>query len=274
MKFCFGTINVRYQLPIEEILPRVAEIGYEGVEVWGPQIDGKPDEELVALAEQARGLGLSIPCITPYFCFTGTQAEWDASMAVARRFIRYADLLAAPYVRGLTSVHIDLKDFRQQPVTSLDNLAPSGQAAEAQWQQTVDAYRQLAAEIEEAGTDVTFALETHGNNLSDTLAGCRRLLEAVASPRLRILYQGFLGQEPAEGVDDIYDAVVHAHVQYVGGRGREKFLPVVSKLTGKGYQGWVNVEFTDPPAEGEGLEVLWKNAARDLALVRDAAAAG
>jgi len=33
----------------------------------------------------------------------------------------------------------------------------------------------------------------------------------------------------------------------------------------------VNVEFTDPPAEGEGLEALWEHAARDLRLVREAA---
>lgn len=271
MRFCFGTINVRYQLPIEEILPKVADLGYEGVEVWGPQIDGKPDDELTALRKQAGELGLGIPCLTPYFCFTGTREMWDASLAVAQRFIHYADLLGAPYIRGLTSVHIDLKNYRQEPVAELDNLAPSAEATEEQWQQTIDAYKELASHVEAAGVDVAFALETHGNNLSDTAAGCRRLLEAVDSPRLRILYQGFLGQEPVAGVDDIYDAVVHAHVQYVGGRGKEKFLPVVRKLAGKDYPGWVNVEFTDPPAEGEGLEVLWQNAARDLRLVREAA---
>jgi len=271
MKFCFGTINVRYQLPIEEILPPVAELGYEGVEIWGPQIDGKPDEELTALKEQARELGLGIPCVTPYFCFTGTREEWETSLAIGRRFIHYADVLGAPFVRGLTSVHIDLKDFRQQPVAALNDLAPSAQATEEQWQQTVDAYKELTSHIDSTGADVTFALETHGNNLSDALAGCRRLLEAVGSPRLRILYQGFLGQEPVEGLDDIYDAVVHVHVQYVGSRGKEKFLPVVRGLAEKAYTGWVNVEFTDPPAEGEGLEVLWENGARDLKVVREAA---
>jgi len=271
MKFCFGTINVRYRLPIEETLPKVAELGYQGVEVWGPQIDGKPDGELTALREEAGGLALGIPCITPYFCFTGTRQMWEDSMAIAKRFVHYADLLGAPYIRGLTSVHINLKDYRERPVAELDNLAPSAEGTEQQWQQTIEAYKELASYIEALGVDVTFALETHGNNLSDTLAGCRRLLEAVDSPRLRILYQGFLGQEPVEGVDGIYDAVVHAHVQYVGGRGGEKFLPVVRKLADKGYAGWVNVEFTDPPGEGQGLEVLWQNAARDLKLVREAA---
>lgn len=271
LRVCFGTINVRYRLPIEEVLPRAAEIGYQGVEIWGPHIDGKPDEELIALREEARALGLGIPCITPYLCFTGSREEWEASLAIGRRFIHYADLLEAPFIRGLTSVHIDLKDFRQQPVARLNNLAPSAQATPQQWQQTIEAYRQLTSEIDSAGVDVTFALETHGNNLSDTLAGCRRLLDEVNSPRLRILYQGFLDEEPAEGLDDIYDAVVHVHVQYVGSRGREKFLPVVRKLASKGYTGWVNVEFTDPPGEGEGLEVLWENAARDLRLVREAA---
>ena len=271
MRFCFGTINVRYRLPIEEILPPVAELGYEGVEVWGPQIDGKPDEELLALREEARELRLGIPCLTPYLCFTGTRQMWEASLAIAKRFVHYADLLGAPYIRGLTSVHIDLKNYRQEPVAELDNLAPSAEAAQEQWQQTIDAYRELSSHIEAAGVNVTFALETHGNNLSDTAAGCRRLLEAVGSPRLRILYQGFLGEEPVAGLEVIYDGVVHAHVQYVGGRGKEKFLPVVRKLAEKGYTGWVNVEFTDPPGEGEGLEVLWHNAARDLRLVREAA---
>jgi sugar phosphate isomerase/epimerase len=64
---------------------------------------------------------------------------------------------------------------------------------------------------------------------------------------------------------------VHVHVQYVGGRGGKGFLPVVTKLAEKGYGGWVNVEFTDAPAKGEGLEVLWANAGRDLTLVREAA---
>ena len=271
MRVCFGTINVRYRLAVEEMLPRVAEMGYEGVEIWGPHIDGKPDEELLALREQARELGLGIPCLTPYFCFTGTPEEWEASLAIGRRFVHYAQLLGAPFIRGLTSVHIDLKDFRQQPVASLDHLAPSAQATPQHWEQTIEAYRQLTSHIDEVGAQVTFALETHGNNLSDTLAGCRRLLGGVGSPRLRILYQGFLDQEPAEGLEDIYGAVVHVHLQYVGGRGREKFLPVVRRLASKGYTGWVNVEFTDPPGEGEGLEVLWEHAARDLRLVREAA---
>jgi len=274
MKFCFGTINLRFRSPIEEILPEVADIGYQGVEIWGSQIDGKPDEELVTLRRQAGELGLAVPCITPYFCFTGTREMWDASMTVARRFIHYAELLGSPLIRGLTSVGIDLKDYKERSVARLESHAPSGKASEEQWEQTIEAYRILTSEIEQAGAEVTFALETHGNNLSDTLQGCRRLLEAVDSPHLRILYQSFLGRDPVDGLDDIYHKVIHVHVQYVGGRGRETFLPVVGKLAEKGYDGWVNVEFTDGPGEGEGVEVIWENAARDLALVREAAGLG
>jgi sugar phosphate isomerase/epimerase len=271
MKVCFGTINIRYQLPIEEILPRVAELGYDGVEIWGSQIDGKPEEELAALRKEARDLGLAVPCLTPYFCFTGTQEMWDASLAIARRFIRYAQALGAPLIRGLTSVGIDLKDYKERSIAKLESWAPSEKATEEQWQRTIQAYRTVTAEIEKAGADVVFAMETHGNNLTDTLAGCRRLLQAVDSPHLKVLYQSFAKREPIDGLDDIYDQVVHVHVQYVGGRGQKSFLPVVRKLAEKGYHGWVNVEFTDAPAEGEGLDVLWANAGRDLKLVRDAA---
>jgi sugar phosphate isomerase/epimerase len=274
MKVCFGTINVRYRLPIEEILPRVAELGYDGVEIWGSQVDGKPEEELAALREEARDLGLAIPCLTPYFCFTGTREMWDASMGIARRFIHYAQALGAPLIRGLTSVGIDLKDYTERSIAKLESWAPSGKATEEQWERTIEAYRTITAEIEQAGADVVFAMETHGNNLTDTLEGCRRLLQAVGSPHLKILYQSFLGREPIDGLDEIYDEVVHVHVQYVGGRGKKSFLPVVRRLVEKGYQGWVNVEFTDPPAEGEGLDALWANAGRDLGLVRAAAKKG
>jgi sugar phosphate isomerase/epimerase len=195
---------------------------------------------------------------------------WDASMAIARRFIHYAELLGAPLIRGLTSVGIDLKDYKERSVAKLESWAPSGKADEEQWERTVEAYRILTGEIEQAGSDTVFAMETHGNNLSDTLEGCRRLLQAVDSPHLKILYQSFLGRDPIDGLDEIYDDVVHVHVQYVGGRG-EKFLPVVTRLAEKGYDGWVNVEFTDVPKEGDVLGTLWQNAARDLALVRQAA---
>jgi sugar phosphate isomerase/epimerase len=271
MKICFGTINVRYRLPVEEILPRAAELGYEGVEIWGPHLDGKPDADLAALREKARDLGLAIPCLTPYFCFTGTQEMWDASLAIARRFIHYAQLLGAPLIRGLTSVGIDLKDYKERSIAKLESWAPSEKGSEEQWEHTIQAYRTITAEIEKTGTDVVFAMETHGNNLTDTLSGCRRLLAAVDSPHLKILYQNFLARDPIDGLDEVYDQVVHVHVQYVGGRGGKGFLPVVTKLAQKGYAGWVNVEFTDAPAQGEGLEVLWANAGRDLRLVREAA---
>jgi sugar phosphate isomerase/epimerase len=270
VKICFGTINVRYRLPIEEILPRVAELGYEGVEIWGPHLDGKPDEELATLAREARDLNLAIACLTPYFCFTGTKEMWEASLGIARRFIHYAQVLGAPLVRGLTSVGIELKDYKERPIAKLESWAPSEKATEEQWEETIRAYRTITAEIEKAAGDVTFAMETHGNNLTDTLAGCRRLLAAVKSPHLKLLYQNFLGRDPIDGLDEVYDDVVHVHVQYVGGRGK-KFLPVVTRLAEKGYEGWVNVEFTDALAEGQGLEVLWANARRDLALVREAA---
>ena len=39
---CFCSIAFRTE-PIEEIIPKLARLGYQGVEIWGHHIDGKSD---------------------------------------------------------------------------------------------------------------------------------------------------------------------------------------------------------------------------------------
>ncbi len=256
MKICFATIGARYTMPLEQILPRIADLGYDGAEIWGPHLLGRTDEEILKIKSIAQSCNLEIPQITPYFCFTGDKQAYDWSIQHAKDMAHYADLLEAPNIRSLTSVGINMTDFKEQPVFSMENLAPSADASEQQWQQVITAYNELCK-----GAGPIWALETHGNNLSDSLPGCQRLLKEVNSPRLKLTYQWLNDASIEEGLDALWDDIAQVHLQHASTAGEERSRKCLKYLADHKYQGFITIEFCDAP--------IWEVAANELAVVKE-----
>ena len=256
MKAAFATIQARYTMELEEILPRIASMGYDGAEIWAPHLIGRSDDEIMRVRSVADECGLEICQVTPYPCFTGCRSDYEWSMNHCRDMERVAGMLGAPNIRGLTSVGIKMTDWKQNPVVQLYNMAPSAAATEDQWKQAVRAYRELGA-----GEGPVWAIETHGNNLTDSAAGAKRLLAEVGSPRVKLTYQWFNDAGISEGLDAVWDHVAQVHLQHSSGEGEPRSRECLEQLAKRGYEGYVTVEFCDKP--------LWEVAPKELAIVRE-----
>ena len=119
MKAAFATIQARYTMELEEILPRIAEMGYDGAEIWAPHVIGRTDEEIMRAKAVADDCGLEICQLTPYPCFTGCRDDYEWSMAHCREMERVAGMLGSPNLRGLSSVGIKMTDWKERPVVQL-----------------------------------------------------------------------------------------------------------------------------------------------------------
>ncbi len=256
MKVSFATIGARYTMPLEEVLPRIAEMGYDGAEIWGPHVLGRTDEELLSVKSIADSCGLAIPQLTPYFCFTGDTEAYEWSMQHARDMAHYAELLGAKNIRSLTSVGIKMTDFKKQPVYSMENLAPSAVGTEEQWQQVIRAYKELGK-----GDGPIWAIETHNNNLSDSLEGCKRLLKEIDSPRVKLTYQWLNDATIEEGLEALWDDIAQVHLQHASSAGEERSRQCLKYLADHGYEGFVTIEFCDEP--------IWETALKELAVVKE-----
>jgi sugar phosphate isomerase/epimerase len=138
----------------------------------------------------------------------------------------------------------------------LNNLAPSAAASELQWEQVVRAYKELGE-----GSGPVWAIETHGNNLTDSLKGCQRLLREVNSPRVKLTYQWLTDAGIEEGLDALWDHVAQVHLQYASGAGEERSRRCLRRLADRGYQGYVTIEFCADP--------IWETAPKELAIVKE-----
>jgi 3-dehydroshikimate dehydratase len=183
--------------PIEEFIPRIAEIGFDAVEIFGQQVEGKSDDDLRRLKDLAAKHCLQILALAPYFSFTRERAGYDESVARARQFVHYCQVLGAPKLRTFIDVG--------------PNGVASAAATDAQWKQGIEGLQTITA----FDRKINFVIETHEQTLADTIASTRRVIKEAAAPNLKVLFQPttFL----AEGIQKAYDALVpfidHLHLQ-------------------------------------------------------------
>jgi sugar phosphate isomerase/epimerase len=166
---CFCSIAFRKE-PIEEVMPKLARLGYGGVEVWGQHIDGKSEAELDHVRRIAADCGLRIEVLSPYFWLTRDLPELvQQSLDTAQRFVGYARRLGAGRIRTF--------------VDAGDDGIGSAVATEDHWQRAVGCLRKITA----MGPDLQFVVEMHEYTLADTPESARLLLQRVGAPNLKLL---------------------------------------------------------------------------------------
>lgn len=163
------SIGFREEL-IEAIIPRLARIGYDAVEIWGNHIDGKSDSELRDIRALAAQHKLKIEVISPYFWLTQNQKLLEKSMGIAERFVHYAQVLGCPKIRTFT------------------DAGPTGIGSDVatpeHWATAIRALKTITA----LDRNILFVVEIHEKTLADTAESTMRLLDAVGAPNLKILY--------------------------------------------------------------------------------------
>lgn len=260
MKICCCTIAMREE-PLESQLPKIAAAGYDGVEIWFQQVDGRSDEELDALRDQARKLRLDIEVVSPDWRLTRTPELLEETQQTVGRAIRTARRLGAPKIRALTD--------------SGPNGVASDRATPDQWQTAIAALRRIC----EGAPDLRFVVETRPCSLADTPESTERLMRAAAMPNLRVTFQ------PSARFDlgawrRLRPWIEHVHLTNVTADGRETWLDagiydlgnLVAAVARDGYNHSLSVEYTFDGVTWERLAAGRAFVARYVAIGRRAAA--
>ena len=165
--FQSGLVSITFRkLPPAEIVQLVSKAGLESIE-WGgdihvPHGDTKAAKEVRSLTEDA---GLTVAAYGSYYRIGYSEEDG----LPYERVLEAALALGAPLVRvwagnkGSTDVDID---FRKRVVNESRRIAEISAAA-----------------------GVVVAYEFHGGTLTDTIASARSLLEEVAHPNVKTLWQ-------------------------------------------------------------------------------------
>lgn len=233
IRCCFCTIAFRTEA-IEEILPRLAKIGYDGVEIWGNHVEGKTDDELLALKAIADEHQISIEVLSPYWWLTNSTELLQETKERAKRFVHYACLLDCPKIRTFTD---------SGPTGIGSDVATDGH-----WQTAVDALQSIC----DYAPDILFTVERHTKTLADTLDSAEQLLQRVDRDNLKLIYHlpntenDMLGE-----FDRAQPHVRHIHCQNTGDDTQPGFVEVgnadlpgfFQHIHAQGYSHSLSVEY-------------------------------
>ncbi len=215
--------------PLVDFVDKLADVGADGIELWGRHLENLGEAEVEALAGAIKASSQKVEMLAPYWDFSSSDEAVEKSLGDAHEYLRIKDIFNCNRIRVFTG-------------------APaSAEATEQNWQRALKGMNELARMYD--GTGVTFVVETHGDQLADTPESCRRLMEELDEPSVRLNYQQ-MGGAPSDELDLIYPWVSHVHVSRTS-RFPEKAEAVIKELVLRGYDGTVTVEFCTDSLPGE-----------------------
>ena len=258
MKTSFCSIAfAKNNLKIEEIIPEISSIGYDGIEIWGNHLEDflsrhkNEPSSLREIKKLTQDNNLSIPMISPYFNLTGNKEEWEKSIKEAKRFIEFARILGSPLIRGFTGE------------------VSSKEASEEQRASCIKGYIKICEMAMEK--EISIALETHGGNLIDTSSTTLRLIKEVDRKNLKVnldIYNLFMvGENPLQALDKLWDYTVHFHLKNMKNgkacyldEGEMDYGPILKELNLRRFNGFLSIEwFGDNPWEAARQEISYLN---------------
>ena len=251
-----------FALPLAEAIEGTARSGFSAIELacckphFGIEVARTEPQRV---AEQIQENGLTVSALSLFNRFTDA-ATLEDQLEEAEVYIRLAPLF-----------HTDLLKLTPGPPGSLD-------ATETDWDNLARSLTHLTAVAEEVG--VRLAFETHMRQLTDSLAGTRRLLELAPSPLIGLTVDfsnlSFAGESLSEAIPALGDRIYNTHVKNgtIGADGSWHFhaldsgltdyTEVIALLRGIHYSGYLTIECLEPEAREKPLET----ARRDLEILR------
>lgn len=191
-------------LPLEEIFPRAAEMGFEGIEIGAKRPVASPldldDERRRKVRQLSEQHGLEIGCVASYSNLAVPMLEHrEAQLMLLRETIRLAHDLEAPVVRVFAAwPGVTCRDGQTYYELAKRHTAWEGVAWFEQWSWARQCLEEAANWGEEYG--VVLALQNHipvTNSYEDTLA----MVREVDSPWLKASIDApHLADQSDEGV--------------------------------------------------------------------------
>lgn len=223
-------------IPLQEFIPRVAQIGFAAVEIW------TPDKNLPALAELAEKHGLRIASMNGH---NGI----ESGMNDRSQHARICDELSA-------SIDLAVKNHVAGLICFSGNNRP-GQPDEDAVAACIEGFQKIAPYAEEKGINLNLELLNsrvdHPGYQCDHSAWGLRVVRGVNSPRVKLLYdiyhmqimEGNLIQTITENIQWIG----HFHTAGVPGRNQLddtqeiNYMAVCSAIAKTDYDQYIGHEF-------------------------------
>ncbi len=236
--------------PLDQAILRIADAGYDGVDIWG----GRPhayrtdltSAQVRELAKRVTDLGLSIPSFIP------AQFRYPTSLCSASPKVRDDSV---SYIKEGLQTAAELG----APVVSVcPGHSVFGQARE-------DAAGRLAESLGEIcetarSLNLRVALEPADKYETDLVNTCQQaieLIEQVGAPNLGVVldngHSHVVGEEAHEAIPALGEKLFHVHVDdnnglrdqhLIPGEGTFNFTPFLSALRQTSYDGFLTAELS------------------------------
>ena len=241
MKISFMT-QAYVDTPFEEIIARLASVGYDGVEpLAGPEGQLKPselkDSDRRALRLLLSEHGMTIPVLNPY-------RESMVNMA--------KDGTAREFYGAIMELAVDLGT---PTVNCLSGFFAEGDREG--WKILIDFFKELTRHAESTG--ICLSIHNHEANILDTVEKCTLMIQHVGSPNLKVTFDAtncyLLNVDVPKAVAYLGPHLNHCHLKGITGKypfthflvpGEEDdemdFEALANALGKLGYNGYISVE--------------------------------
>ena len=288
MKISVTTLGTFGAISPQDLMPKLAQWGYDGIELWGGDLPGaehvkwyqdnsvrikdvfkgdRAGDEEMAQIEGLKSLadknGLAIPMISTYFDFIADRQRWEDSLIIGQRYIDYARALNCPLIRALTGGWGSGLDPKEAKVHVAGKEVPSVDMTDEQWDSLISGLRQLTSLP--GAQDVIFAFETHKGRPEDSIESLKREITEPGASNLKILLQPdqMIPRNPGLTLktllDELYDDTVHFHMR----TGMKDVADIdytwlLSELGKRGYSGFITLEgIKEPKLKSIEEEIKW-----------------
>lgn len=238
---CTGTYG---ELPLEKIIDRITEVGYQGVEI-SMVLHMKPEnfdqEKRARIRKKIESNNLGICAIHNIYpsevkLLSPQKSERENAIDHTKRIIKLASDLGCKIV-----VAGGGPSRRRPPEVTVEQA----------WQWLVEIFTQCADFARDYGVIVAIeSLNRYETNMINNTQEGLRLADEVDSPTLKVMYDTYqMNIEEtsfAQSIKQAEDQLVHVHVadnnRLAPGRGHIDFKEVLEALNSINYQGYLSLE--------------------------------
>lgn len=245
--YSFWGFNREDLRPIDVCLEHAARMGFDGFEILQKQLASTETAELMKLKRRAFALGVDLMGYSTHQGFLSPDpAKRRANLDHTLDCLEQAYQLGIPTMRVNSGTWGTSKSFDDLMAKRGEETPLEGHTEEEAYAWVVDAYGQLAVEAGKRG--VVMGLENHWG-LGRTAEGVKRVVDAVASPWLRVtLDTGNFLEDPYDRLAKLAPDTVLLQAKTYHGGGVWYTLdldyPRIARiLRGAGFTGYVSLEF-------------------------------
>ena len=220
------------EISLSDVIQRLAQAGYDGVEIWEPHQHDLSDSELDGIRRQLADQGMQAAMLSPYFDFTTSDETAAASIREGLWLVERAQRLGA----------LGIRVFAGRVGSATMTLD--------QWKLSVQSLQALVDQAKQPG--LIWVVEPHDGTLADSTEMLARYLREVNRPSVKAIYQATnLLSDYLGAFDQLAPSIAHVHANNTLGDanypplegGELDYGLIVDRLRRINFSGYISVEY-------------------------------